>query len=125
MALFSIEQMKGLDFALQEETFEKFITHPLVRNMIPYYLKDLDSVKHSLEIVNNFKSSVTTHLLGFRKIEFMVTEDKVCTLAFNQYVNNSRGVAKMLGLDKQNIKKTMSRRVQLNTIHNFFWIKPR
>jgi hypothetical protein len=30
MALFSIEQVKGLDFALQQETFEKFITHPLV-----------------------------------------------------------------------------------------------
>jgi len=30
MALFSIEQVKGVDFALQQETFEKFITHPLV-----------------------------------------------------------------------------------------------
>jgi hypothetical protein len=44
MALFFMEQIKGLDNGLQQETFEKFITHPLVRNMMFEYLKDLDSI---------------------------------------------------------------------------------
>jgi hypothetical protein len=61
--------------------------------MIPNYFKDLDSVKHRLEIVSNFKSGLTIHLLGFHKIELAIAKNIICTLASNQYVNNSRNVA--------------------------------
>jgi hypothetical protein len=71
--------------------------------MICDYLKDLDSVKRSLKIVNNFKSGLIIHFLGSHKIELMVAKDIVYTLAFNQYVNNTGSVAKLLGVDRQNI----------------------
>jgi hypothetical protein len=77
--------------------------------MILDYLKDLDSIKCSLEIVSNFKSSLTIHLLGFRKTELVVAKNRIYTLTFNQYVNNSRSVAKTLGVDRQNIKKVLGR----------------
>ncbi len=69
--------------------------------------KILDSVKHNLEIVNNFKSGLTIHLLGSRKTKLVVAKDIFCTLASSQYVSSNKGVAKMLGVDKRNIKKTM------------------
>jgi len=68
--------------------------------MILDYFKDLDSIKHNLEIVSNFKSGLTTHLLGSRKTELVVPKDIVYTLASNQYVNNNRSVAKMLGVER-------------------------
>jgi hypothetical protein len=51
--------------------------------MIPDYLKDLDLIKHNLEIMSNFKSGLTIHLLGFYKIELVVAKNIVCTLASN------------------------------------------
>jgi hypothetical protein len=82
MALFFVEHMKGLNNGLQQETFEKFITQPL-DGMIPELLKYLDSIKCNLKILNNFKFGLITHLLGFRKIELIVTKDIVCKLTFN------------------------------------------
>jgi hypothetical protein len=38
-----------------KKTFEKFITHPLVKDMILEYLTDLDSIKCNLEILHNFR----------------------------------------------------------------------
>lgn len=114
--------MKGLECDLQEATLEKFISHPLTRDMFPEYLKDFDSVKCNLEILKNFKSSLTTHLLGTCKTNLVVVKDIVCTLASNQTLNSGRSFAKTLGVDKQNIKRAMGRRVQLDTIENAFWI---
>jgi hypothetical protein len=100
MAMFSIKQMKGMDIILQQTTFEKFITHPLVTNMLPKYLKDLDSIKCNLEILGNFKYGLIAHLLGSCKIELIVAKNIVCTLASNQTINSCRGVVKSLGVDK-------------------------
>ncbi len=62
MALFFMEQMKGLDNGLQQETFEKFIIHLLVRDMILEYLKHLDSIKCNFKILNNFRFGLTTQI---------------------------------------------------------------
>jgi hypothetical protein len=51
--------------------------------MIPEFLKDLDSIKWNLEILNNFKYGLITHLLGSRKIELVVAKNIICTLASN------------------------------------------
>jgi hypothetical protein len=68
--------------------------------MIHDYFKDLDSIKHNLEIMNNFKSGLTTHLLGSRKIELVVAKNIIYTLASNQYVSNIRNVFKTLGVER-------------------------
>jgi hypothetical protein len=100
MAMFSKKIMKGMDIILQQTTFEKFITHPLVTDMLPKYLKNLDSIKCNLEILGNFKYSLTVHLLGFCKIELIVAKNIVCTLASNQTINSCRGVVKSLGVNR-------------------------
>ncbi len=97
--MFSIEQMKGMDNILQQATLEKFIIHPLVKDMFLKYLKELDSIKCNLEILGNFKYGLTVHLLGFCKIK-LVAKDIICTLASNQTISSSRGVVKSLGVDK-------------------------
>jgi hypothetical protein len=70
--------------------------------MIFEYLKDLDSIKCNLEILKNFKSSLTNHLLGSCKTGLMVAKEIVCTLAS---MSSSRGVAKTLGVERRNIKR--------------------
>jgi hypothetical protein len=73
--------------------------------MILDYFKDLDSIKHSLEIVSNFKSGLTTHLLGSRKTELVVPKDIVYTLASNQYVSNNRMLPRCWGWKDETSRK--------------------
>ncbi len=117
-----MQQMKGLKCGLQQTTLEKFISHPLIRDMLLEYLKDFNLMKCNLEILNNFKSGLTTHLLGACKTNLVVAKDIVCTLSSNQIVDSGRSFAKTLGVDKQNIKRAMGRKVQLDTIQNALWI---
>jgi hypothetical protein len=52
----------------------------------------------------------------------MVIKNIVYTLAFNQSMSSSRGVAKTLGVDRRNIKRAMGKWVQLDIIQNVLWI---
>jgi hypothetical protein len=116
--------MKGLDIVLQQATFEKFRMHPLVKDMIHEYLKNLDLVKYNLEILGNFKYGLTTYLLGFRSTQLIIAKNVVCILATNESISSSRGV-KSLGVDRWNIKRAMGRWVQLDTIQDAFGINLR
>jgi phage regulator Rha-like protein len=55
----------------------------------------------------------------------MVAKDIVYTLASNQSMSNSRGVAKTFGVDRQNIERAMGKWVQLHIIQNASWISQR
>jgi hypothetical protein len=61
----------------------KFVIHPLVRNMIFEYMKNLDLVKYNLEILGKFKFDLNIHLFGFHEIELVVANYTIYTLASN------------------------------------------
>jgi hypothetical protein len=113
--------MKDLDFTTQHDVLEKFISHPLLNNMFFYHLVDLQRVKGNHEVLSNMKIKITKHLVGQKKFDLVVVKDIVCMLTSRSSNGNSKGVAKLLGVDKGNIQKGMGRGVQLDNMKNAFW----
>ncbi len=53
--MYVVEELKGLDCDAQQIVIEKFLTHPLVQDMVLNYLANLQCVKTSQQIVSNLK----------------------------------------------------------------------
>jgi hypothetical protein len=66
------------------------------------------------------KARITKHLIGQKKFYLIVVKDIVCMLAFGSSNINNRGVAKVLGVNKDNIWKGMGRQMQLETMKSAF-----
>jgi hypothetical protein len=43
-------------------------------------------------------------------------------LTSSSSISSNKGVVKVLGVDKRNIRKALERRIQMDTISNAFWI---
>lgn len=52
----------------------------------------------------------------------MVAKDIVCMFASNSSIGSNRGVTKVLGVDKRNIRKALERQIQMDIVNNAFWI---
>jgi hypothetical protein len=52
----------------------------------------------------------------------MVAKDILCTLVASENCDNCRGVARVLGIDRRNIKKGMERCILLDNKKGAFWI---
>ncbi len=74
------------------------------------------------KMMSNLKSRITDHLTGRQKAQVVATKDVVCMLALGQSTNNQKGLAKVLGVDRWNIHKTMDQWIQLDTAKDAFWI---
>jgi hypothetical protein len=59
LAMFVVEELKGLDCDAQQIVIQKFLIHPLVQGMVLNYIANLQCVKISQQIVSNLKSSIT------------------------------------------------------------------
>jgi len=46
----------------------------------------------------------------------------LCTFATSELVGSSRGVTKLMGVDRRNIRKAIDRRLASDTLGNVFWI---
>jgi hypothetical protein len=51
-----------------------------------------------------------------------MAKDIVCTFASSQAVNSERGIFKLLGVDRKNIKKAKMWRILLDTKKDAFWL---
>ena len=122
LALHAIQELRGLSIEAQRACIEKFIAHPLIQGMIPDYLSDLPTVKLNYEVIGNIKSGMTSHCVGSRKTDVVVAKDIVCTFAASQSVVSCTGVARLLGVDRRNIKRALVRRLQLDAHEDAFWI---
>jgi hypothetical protein len=52
----------------------------------------------------------------------MMAKNIACTFAFNQLLGSNKEVAKVLGVDRMNIKKGVERHMMLDTSQNAFWM---
>jgi hypothetical protein len=65
--------------------------------------------------VENFKNDLSSHLVGKKPTKIIMTKYIVCTLATSQFVGSFREVAKVLRVDRRNMKKATQRRILLDT----------
>jgi len=122
MVLFIINQLIDVPFEIQHEAIGKFLNHSLLKNMVPPYLTDPGVVKHKFDVLQNMKEGINTHLAGCRKSKLVMVKDTVCTLTSSQSFINKRAVARVFGVDRQNIPRTVLRRAQLDTMNDVFWL---
>jgi hypothetical protein len=109
ITLFVVEQLKDLELDVQQLVIEKFLAHSLIQHMIPNFLPNLECVKQNHKVILNMKSGIAEHLIGARKSELVATKGIVCMLASSSFVVSGRVVARVLGVDKQNIRKALNR----------------
>jgi hypothetical protein len=60
--MFAFNKMKQLEFNVQQVIIEKFLVHPLMQNMFPNYLTNLQCLKAHEEVMSNLKCRITYHL---------------------------------------------------------------
>ncbi len=79
-------------------------------------------MKQNHEVLSSMKVGITKHLTRQQKSQIVVVKVIVCMLASSSIVSNKKGIAKILGVDKRNIRKALNRRVQLDIANNVFWV---
>lgn len=75
------------------------LSHSLVRDSLPPYFSDL-SIKQNLDVVQNIKQGMNTHLVGQQESKVVMAKDIVCSLPVSQVVSNERGIVRLLVIDK-------------------------
>lgn len=121
MARFTSDQLRGVDSVVQNDAVCKFLSHPLMADIVPPFLSDLGAVIQNQEVIRNMKAGISTHLAGSRKSHLVMAKDIICTLASSEHMTSSRSVAEVLGVDRRNIRKGVNRRVQLDLENQAFW----
>ncbi len=80
MDLFIVNQLIDVPLEIQHEAIGKFLSHSLLKDMVPPYLTNLRVVKHKYDVLQNMKEGINTHLAGCRKSKLIMAKDIVCTL---------------------------------------------
>jgi hypothetical protein len=121
--LFVVEITKGVDYRAQKIVIEKFISHPLIKNMIPNYLSNLSIMTQHQNVISSLKTIITDHLMVRSPFKLWLLKILfTCSLQSQLGACKIQGVARALGINRHNIKKAMERCLQLDTEKNVFWI---
>jgi hypothetical protein len=121
IALYALIELKDLELPVQNLVLKKTFGHILLQGFLPDYLKDLQAVKHNQLVLGNINSGMTSHFTGVHPSHSLMAKDIICTLALSQSLGTSRGLAKVLGIGRRNIKKAIMRRVLLDTRKDSSW----
>lgn len=97
------------------------LSHSLMKDYLPPYMTDLHSTKYNYEIIQNTKKGMNIHLVKQQKSKVMMAKDIVCTLVTSHAMSSGRRIARLLGVDKQNIKKSTKCKTLLDTSKDAFW----
>jgi hypothetical protein len=103
----ALKLIKDFEPSIQHSILEKCLSHFILQNVIHEYLTNVQSIKRNQEISNNMKFGITSHLVGPKYIQLVATRDIVCMFASSSSIGSSRGVDKVLGVDKRNIRKVL------------------
>lgn len=122
MDLFTFSHLKNVPLEIQHEIFDKFINHSLLKDVVPPSLIHLRVVKLKYHVLQNMKVGINNHLTCPRNFKLVMVKDIICTLASTQSISNKKVIAKVLGVDKFNISKTLLRCTQLDSKQDFFWL---
>lgn len=123
ISLFAAKKMKNHDREVQHLTVMKLLGQPILKDMVPPFLKDPTAVKLRDEVLGSLKIGMQTHLVGLRKGKTLFAKNIVTTFAVGPGIGSGRGVAGLLGVDRRNIKKALARRALLDTEQDAFWLQ--
>ncbi len=62
--MFIIDFLKGYDVAIQNTIMQKVVSHELVVEIVPPYLHDTKMLRHSQQVIENFKFGLNSHVIG-------------------------------------------------------------
>ncbi len=99
----------------------KVVSHKFIVDVLPPYLQDAKRLKQIQQLLDNFKHGLTSHGFNQWSFKLIMTKDIVYTFASFQSFVKSREVAKLLGVNKRNIKKSSERWFLLDTSSFDFW----
>ncbi len=105
--MFIIEYLAGTNLAFKTIVLEQLFSHLLLKDVLPPYLRDLQKVKTNQNLINNFKSSLISHLVGAKSSKITMTKD---IYRQKTSIGSYREVAKVLGVDRRNIRWVVERR---------------
>jgi hypothetical protein len=102
--MFIIEYLAGTDLALKTIVLEKLFNHLLLKDVLPPYLQELQKVKINQNLIYSLRSSLISYLVRAKSSKITAVKDIVCTSATSQSIGNYREVAKVLQVDRRNIR---------------------
>jgi hypothetical protein len=117
ITMFIIEYLVGTNLAFKNIFLEKLFGHLLLKDVLPPYFQDLQKMKTNQNLVNSFKYSLTSHLVGAKSSQITMAKDIVYTLA----TSHSRKVGKVSRVDRRNIRRVAKRRQLLDSFGVAFW----
>jgi hypothetical protein len=112
MAISITEYLKDQNLGFQQLAMDKFLCHPLVKDFLPPYLENIANLKRRYDIVGNLKEAIAFHFIGAHQSNLIISKDIVCTLVASSQPMKSisgKGIAKMLSVDKRNMKRRLER----------------
>jgi hypothetical protein len=118
-----VDDVVGLDSTIKTNVIQKYLVHRLVTGMFPKYFSNLSNGQQKHKVLTNVQTSLVTHPIGSHPTKVVVVKDIVYTLtSFDNLCSTSMATTKVLGADKQNIKRGVERCVLLDTMNEAFWI---
>jgi hypothetical protein len=107
LATIALELIKDFEPSIQHVILEKCLGHSVLQNVIPTYRTNVQSIKQNQKILSNMKYGITNHLVGPNHTQLVVAKSIICMIASSSSIGSSKGVAKVLGVDKRNIRKAL------------------
>jgi len=78
---------------------EKVVSHDIFVDAMPPYLHDIKTLKHNLQLIENFRSRLGECLTRFCSSKLVMAKEIVCTLVAYGSKGSNMGVARILGID--------------------------
>jgi hypothetical protein len=114
IAEFASSRLEQSNSNIQHLTVQRFMGHSSMKEMIPLYLKDLQTIKLQQSIFSSVREGIKDHLVGVKKSKLIMAKDILCIFTSTSKVESGRGLAGLLGVDMRNISRARGRRVVLD-----------
>lgn len=86
--------MKNHEMEVHHLTIMKILGQPILKDMIPHFLKDPTVVKLRHEILGSLKDNMQTHLVELCKAKTVLVKNIVCTFVVALGNESGRGGAR-------------------------------
>jgi len=121
LALFIRNFFKGFDIVAHNTILEKVVSHDILVDAMPPYLYDIKTLKHNLQLIENFRSRLREHLIESWSSKLVMAKEIICTLVASRSRGSNKGISWILKVDRRNIKKGIEKHMLLDISRNVFW----